>query len=422
MTLKAKYPLEKFKTLPEDFRIGLVISDGMWYSLPKWRKLAKVTEPIITKWIEENLESGRLIQAETGAKSYRFSLDSIREWYDENNLQIGEQLVDFLFPARIWADLTETEGFVNAPLREIGIVSFKCSTPIANEVTEALRGVARVRESEPGQYKAYCLDATFVKSIIEEFFSKNNPASTGKIYSRAVAKRRELADFPKEYGHGIVMFYKHFGKSLVKRSMDTISIFLPEPEDQDAQIIMWVITAIEKFDESTSVPFSGYLNSVLRRWPYDLPTLHLGKELSDFQRQRSKAIEFLKTEDTENRSEFPVEEVAEAMGIEVSEFQGLQERHQVWIGSRNAGSLNWTENNEEKDFETIETASSATDITLANKLSFAVIRTALTTGNYDDALHIISQIDASNINIARIREVSDDFIQALGEELGIEGI
>lgn len=415
---------DTLKNEPADFRIGAIISDGMWYSLPKWRKLARVTESEINEWIDEHLADGSLVQSATGAKSYRFPLSSISDWYDKHNLDVNGQLVDFVFPPRIWDNMTETEGFLSAPLREIGIVSFSASANSANEVINALRGVARVREFEPGRYKAYCLNASYAREIIEDELRKLNEDSGKKIYSRSEAKRREMSDFTTEFANGLVMFYKEFGKTLVKKEMETIKIFLPDPEDQESQILMWVLMAIEKFDESTSVPFSGYLNSVLRRWPYDLPSTHLGKDLSSFQRQRSKALVSLKEKFGEKN--FSNVDLADEMGLEQSKFNDLEEKHRVWTRTQNATTLTWEENSDEKITNSnmsggVSASSVATDINLANKLSFSVIQAALNTNQYNDAFSIISQIDISEINMGKIRSVSETFIQELGYLIGVEG-
>jgi hypothetical protein len=421
--INSRYSVSEFRELPEDLRIGIIISDGMWYSLTKWKKLARVTEPTITAWIEENLKTGRLLQSASGARSYRFPIESIREWYRENNYRLGEQIIDFLFPARIWSGMTETEGFLAAPLREMGMVSFNCSNEVAQIISDELRGIAKVREVEPGNYKAYCLDVTTVKPVVEKIFSEHEEFNTGRVYSRGVAKRRELVDFSPDFSHGLVMFYKNFGRTLVKGSMETIKIFLPDPEEQETQIIMWIIAAIEKFDESTSVPFSGYLDSVLRRWPYDLPYMHLGKELSNFQRQRSKVVNLLKAENPD-RTDFHAKEIADRMGLDTHEFNSLEEKHRMWLGNKSSTSLTWAENGEEKSTtpNVRDRISAPTDVVLANRVSFALINAALESECYDDAFVIISQVDASNINIAKIREVSPTFISALGAELGIAGV
>lgn len=404
-----------------DFRIGAVISDGMWYSLTKWRKISRVSEEEINEWIDKRLADGTLIQSETGAKSYRFPLESILQWYNENNIPLGTQLIDSIFPPRIWDNMTEAEGFMNAPLRQIGVVSFNGNTEIASVISEALKGIAKVREVEPGKYKAYCLNASYVKQIVDEELDNNKELLRGipkKIYSRSEAKRREIVDFTPEFANGLVMFYKTFGKTLVKKEMETIQIFLPDPEDQDSQITLWVLTAIEKFDESTAVPFSGYLNSVLKRWPYDLPSTHLGKDLSSFQRQRSKAVERLKEKYGEEKN-FTNIELAEAMEMEQSHFNDLEEKHKVWSKSRKPASLTWSENSDERMVEPAEPVITANDIVLAHKLSKAIVQTACNTGLHEDAFAIIAQIDASEINMSQIDSVSETFIQELGASIGM---
>lgn len=416
------YTKETLKQEPVDFRIGAIISDGMWYSLPKWRKLAKVTEDEITAWIDENLANGRLEQASTGAKSYRFPLESIHAWYAENDRDVTGQLLDFIFPPRIWDKMTETEGFLTAPLREIGIVSFSATIETAKAVTEALYGVARVREFEPGRYKAYCLNASYAREIIGNKIKELKEDTGKKIYSRSEAKRREMADFSRDFGDGIVVFYKDFAKTLVKKEMETIKIFLPDPEDQDSQILMWVLMAIEKFDELTAVPFSGYLNSVLRRWPYDLPASHLGKDLSTFQRQRSRAVTALK--EVHGERTFSNTELAVFMEMDLSKFNELEEKHRTWTRAQNATTLTWEENSDEKTISSNISGgignTAASDLQMANKLSLSVIKAALLTEEYEDAFTMISQIDIAELNLNKIQTLSEPFIIELGRLLGVE--
>lgn len=422
--MEALFTKETFKKQSTDFRIGAIISDGMWYTVQKWRKLAKVTEDEINQWIDEKLASGELIQSETG-KSYRFSLKSIENWYAKNNISRDAQLVDFLFPPRVWDNQTETEGFLQAPLREIGVVSFNGDSAVAEEVARTLKGIARVREAEPGKYKAYCLSAHYTRSIIETIVKKYpEKTENGKTYSRSEAKRREIVDFTPTFSDGLVEFYKIFGKSLVKREMETIKIYLPDPDDQDSQITIWVLTAIEKFDESSAVPFSGYLNSVLKRWPYDLPTQHLGKDLSAFQRQRSRAIESLKQEHGDEKN-FTNIQLAKAMELDQRSFNDLEEKHRVWTKARSATTLNWSESADEKLVESnisgdYSNSGSDTDIDLANKLSLSIIQTALKTGLYDDAMRLIAQIDSSEIDVKIVQSVTGDFIKTLGDIMGLE--
>lgn len=419
----AVYSKATLKKEPVQFRIESIVSDGMWYSFEKWKRLAQVTEAELQEWIDKSLANGQLIQSETGAKSFRVGHEFIKEWYAENRLPEGvDQLLDFLFPPRIWGGMTEVEGFLEAPLRDICIVSFICSSHVADEVTEALKGVARVRVDRRGDYKAYGLSVPYIKKIIQGVFEKHPDANTGRIYSRNEFKRREMVDFSRAYVDSIVDFYVDFGKSLAKKQKETIQIFLPDYQDQRSQMVMWVITAIEKFDESASVPFSGYLDSVLKRWPYDLATDYLGKDLSAFQRERSRALARLREKhgDTEGKLTFTSKELAEEIGLSNSEFTDLEESHKAWMHSQTATTLTWGETTEERSatdvMEPLEGGSS--NFELANTISCAIIEAALKTGLHDDALMTISQLDLHEIDMKKMGQLSMDFVVALGEEMG----
>lgn len=138
---KAIYTKKEFKQLSPTMRIESIISDGMWYTFTKWRKIAEVSEEELEEWINEAVDDGRLIVSENG-ESYRFSLEAIKDWYASHNLSIHDHLVDFVFPPRIWDGKTEVEGFLDAPRRDVGVVTFSCSPLAKTEIEERLRGIA----------------------------------------------------------------------------------------------------------------------------------------------------------------------------------------------------------------------------------------------------------------------------------------
>lgn len=423
--IQSLYTRDTFKHQSEEFRIGAIISDGMWYSIPKWRKAARVKEETLREWVDTKLSTGELVQSPDGTPSYRFPKESMEQWYESNAVPLRSmnnvQLLDFSIPAHIWDGMTEVDGFNAAPRRECGVVSFTATNAIAAAVKTALRGVARVVEVEPGRFKCYSLEASYVKRIIEEVFQGYPVNERSKPHLRSVSKRREIVDFSPEFSRQLVTFYKHFGKILVRGYMETIKIFIPEPEDQEGQIVMWVLEAIEKFDNEKPVPFPGYLFVVLNRWPYDLPTAHLGEELANFQRQRSRALKALRKES--EREEFSAREIADKIGITQSQFIALESNHKSWLATRNAVALTWADSNEERDtaasFADMTPVSPPSDVELSNKLSLAAVKAALETERFNDAFGLISQIDVSDINMSAVKEISEEYIQALGVQMGM---
>lgn len=422
-------PLTKRGTfLKQDptFRIEAIISDGMWYSITKWKSMAKVTENELMNWIDAALRDGRLLQSSTGKKSYRMPLKAIRKWYREQGIELGVQLVDFIFPPRIWDDMTEVDGFNDSPRREIGMVTFSCNNEIYETIKKDLLGIARIREHSAGTYRAYCLSAPYVKDIVQNAYKEaGNPYNT-TVRSRHVAQRRELIDMTPEFAQKLVEFYAGFGKSLVKGHQETIDIFLPDVYDQESQMIMWVIEALEKFDESASVPFSGYFNNVMGRWPYNLPHEYLGADLSSFQRTRAKALRRLRGNVKDSLENFTSKELANEMEMEISRFNDLEEKHRVWIKARNATTLNWEESNDEKlvdteiDGELNMIGVQKKDLELANRLSQAILKAGLETGDYTSALNVIDQLDENSIDFSILGSLDEEFVASLGGIIGVE--
>lgn len=411
---------KEFLNKPSEFKLGAIISDGMWYSQPKWRKLARVTEEEIEEFIERNIELGNLIQSDNNDKSYRFTLEAINKWHEDNGIELSDQIIDSLFPAsdRIWDGMTEVEGFLKSPKREFGSVAFNCSPKPALEIIEALKGVARVREDAPGHYRAYGLSATYIKNIIEGILQTYPEHSWSKVYARHIVERREMIDFPKKFREGLIVFYKRFGRSLIQNRMSTISMFLPDKEDQEAQIIEWIIEALEKFDERVAVPFSGYLHSALKHWPMNIPEKVLGKDLALFQNNKNKAIQLLVKKF--DRDSFTSEEIATEMGLKISDYQELEDNYRVWSKLKNSTSLIWDESSEEKEgVNATVLGASETDIALSNKISSSVIKSAIETELFDDAFRIIDEIDTNDINLNKLNSVSDDFVRELGYHLGL---
>lgn len=425
--MKVLFTKKEFLALQPKFKIGAIISDGMWYSHTKWRKLAKVSEDELNSFIDEHLKTGDLLQSDTEEKSFRFCLDAIEKWHYENNISTNAQLVDFLFPAdeRIWDGMTEVDGFLNAPRRELGSVTFNCGNEAAKEIITALKGIARVREESPGEYRAYGLSAVYIKQIIEDILAKYNKGTEDRTtYARHVVYRREMVDFTPEFKRGLTVFYKNFSRSLVDNRMSTIAIFLPEKEDQESQIIEWVIAAIEKFDETVAVPFSGYLSNVLKHWPMDLPINALGKPLAEFQRNRAKAVQSL-TDKFPGRNNFTFHEIAEELEMDIASFIELENSHKVWGKLKNSTTLTWDESAEEKESLISVTGgdllsnNASKNVQLANKISKAIIDSALETDLFEDAYRLINQIDSSDLNFSKLKEISPEFIQELGIKLGV---
>lgn len=428
----SKIPLKRrtIRHFPEDFRVGALISDGQFMSIPKWCKSAAVSEEYLRTWIDKALTEGRLSRLTTGAKSYYMNQSQLRQWYRDHRLQVGCQLLDYVFPARIWGGMTEVEGFMDAPVRRIGIVTVQDPDSATRDVIKkATRGWGKVREEAPGVIKIHCLSQSYGLRQLTYAFNEaglRKGANYANMIGRGESKRRESCDFDREFFRGLMDFYVRFAKSILRPQMETIRIFLPGKGEQEAQIVVWIIQSLERYDAKTGVPFSGYLQVILSRWPYDLPTQFLGKEIADFQRQRSRAIKVLTRYKNLPPDERPTrEEIIEEMNISEDAYNDLEHRHQTWLKVRSAGSLVFDETNEERLLPIHSDVSPQYDLAseeernldLAYDLSYALIVAAVDTKDYESAWKALSLMDSVEIDEEVVKQLSPEFVAALGQAL-----
>lgn len=394
------------------WRIESVIHDGSWYDIDKWARVSKVSKDELKEWIVNNEE--KLIKSETG--SYRIGYDEILKWYKKQDIDPETSIVPSNFPPKLWAGNTEIEFFINAPRRRVGTVNFEVSdAELYSKTVEILKGVGKILPDRGGRYRAYGLSAVHMRNLLSKGLTEKEYESLD-IKTRASLLQRELIDLPDEWLEEALPFYsKVFAPGILKSSMPTIEIYLPDKYDLQSQITIWVITAMKKFDEQASVPFSGYLNSVLRHWPYDLPDEYLGKELSKFQRERKRAIDSVTDGNTDN---VPIEEIAEIMEISLEEYIALNDEHENWLAERNATTLTWEDSSNEKAGRLLGVAEQVRpDLDSLANISLAVVKAAVDTEEWKSAYTVISQLDCNEIDCDISAKLSPKFIISFSEHL-----
>lgn len=415
ITENRKKTRDMFNSKSETWRIEAVIHDGNWYDFEKWKRVSKASKESLEKWIEENEDI--LIKSDLG--SYRVGYDEIIRWYEKENLDLKESVVPNNFPPKLWGKSTETDVFLSAPRRRVGTVSFEVyDKELLDKCAKILKGTAKIMPDKNGRYKAHGLSSVHIRNLLSKGLSQKEFDSL-EIKTRAVIMQRELTDLPIEWLEDALDFYtNNFAPSILRSSMSTISIYLPDKYDIHSQTIIWVITAIKKFNEQESVPFSGYLSNVLRHWPYDLPDEHLGKELSKFQRDRKKAIDEAEEEGLSINGQVPVEILAELMGITIEEYTALESEHENWKSTKNATTLTWDDSaNEKKGSLVGDELAVETNAIQSSKMSISAVKAAVDTEKWESAYELISQIDSNEIDSDIASKLDKKFLVKFAEYL-----
>lgn len=409
-----------FKNRPDDWRIEAVIHDGSWYDIKKWARVAKVKPDYLKEWIRVNKSRYHLIKSTQG-ESYRVTHDEVLKWYDkQEDINITDKIIPKNYPPRLWDGKTEAEAFLDNPRRTTATVTMTIdNTQLLRKCTEALVGAARIRQDRKGKYRAYGLSDEYMIQCLKKSLTADEFLSLD-IKRRKTMKHRELTDFSKEFAEKALEFYLPFARNILKTHMSTLTIYLPDENDLNSQIISWIVVAMRKFDETQPVPFSGYLSSVLRFWPYDLPDEFLGKKLSGFQRQRQKAIKSLEKEQGTGIT-FSNKEIAKKMDIDFDEFVELNQQHQNWINERTATTLNWSDSSNEKAGVLIGDDSAIHhNVKLANLISLAILNSIEKTNSIDDGVLLINSMEMNfddPASLKTLNKLSDDFKKEFYHEL-----
>lgn len=412
---KRKKLKKKFQSKDKIWRIEAVIHDGNWYDIKKWRRVARVKKEDLLKWIDENEDI--LIKSDLG--SYRVGYDEIIKWYEQEDIDVEQSIIPNNFPPKLWGNTTETDVFLNAPRRRVGTVSFVAENrDLLQKCIKILKGTGKIMPDIDGRYKAHGLSAIYMRNLLSKGLTKRELESLD-IKTRAVLMQRELADLPEKWLEEAIDFYANtFAPQALRSSMSTISIYLADGHDIHSQTIIWIITAMKKFNEDASVPFSGYLSAVLRHWPYNLPDEHLGKELSRFQRERKRAIDLAEAQGHE-RNNVPISVIAEIMDMPMKHYIILNSEHENWLAERNATTLTWQDSANEKKGKLVGIRRpTKADKRKLFKLSIATVKTAVDTEEWDLAYDVISQIDANNIDEDIGERLSESFLAKFEEYLG----
>lgn len=407
---------EEFNERSENWRIEAVIHDGSWYDVKKWSKMAKVKPETLEQWIKDNRQRIKLIKSEN---SFRVNYDEVIKWYaSQDDIELDDKLIPKNYPPRLWGGMTEVESFIKAKRRTTATLTFTTDDEsILQAITRALAGIARVTYDDVNKYKAYGLSDVYIEKALDKVLTKKEIESLN-IKKRKGLKHRELADFSEEFLEQALMFYIDFATNILRSKESTLRIYLSDNDAIRSQIIEWIINAMKKFDERKPIPFSGYLNSVLRFWPYDLPDIYLGKELSAFQREKKKAIDRIHKLENSNRL-LSNDEIIKELEIDYDTYTRLTSEHDTWLAERNAGELNWSDSSNEKSGTLVGVSKRPRrDVTLASKISVSILNSVLITSDIESGLFLINSMgDVDSVDTKTMATLPPEFTKVLAQEL-----
>lgn len=354
------------------------LADGQWHPSTKiWSRFgdeAKLLDPKVSKkqmltMLDELVEKEVLLNGAN--QSYRFVTRELELW---RLLSPTLDLTSLKDTPRYFGGILEDDGWQRAPLRECHLVHFKASRKLSKAELSTLvsEPMNMINLNEDGLYKIYSRDKETTYNRVKELKLEFPEYEISGIRLEANLRRRSLDELHQRYLSELCRHYGQFAKVLLRGQMSSIKKHLPEDDDAQQQIYLWVIEAVKRYDDSTSIPFAAYLGTSIKKWVYDLNRKSYGRSIADKELKHSRAInEFRATEERNPTAE----ELARILNIPVDEVNREKEDINTVVNLRNQKAIEYD------DFELPLPAEDQTDAHLDNLIESTILSASITTAS-----------------------------------------
>lgn len=285
------------------------MSDGQWHAVYKLNRRiergnhkAKDFKVILADSLD--LLVGRGILLAGNNESYRFRDEHLTRW---RNCSVNPILQEKQYQPRYFGNLLEDDGWLLAQLKDYDLIHFRAEPNLAREDVKDLLSIElNAIQIEEGLFRILLKEGSEEKILQLKEFQKENPHyEINGIRLESNLKRRDLNDLPKRYLDDLVKYYGQFAKVLLRSRMTSITKHVPDNDDIQQQIYLWVLDAVQRYDAETSIPFAAYLGTLLKKWVFNLNRKSYGRSVADVELKHVRAVTAFKLE--HNRDPTPEE-------------------------------------------------------------------------------------------------------------------
>ena len=352
------------------------LADGQWHPSTKiWNRFSedakkidpKVTRKTMMDLLDEFVERETLLAGAN--QSYRFIAGPLRMWrlLSPTLDRTSQQLTP-----RYFGGILEDDGWYKAPLRECHLIHFKASEKLGKKALSELVDEPEnmINLNEDGLYKIFSYEKTKTYDRVKQLKELFPEYNISGIRLESNLRRRNLEELPPRYLSDMCRHYGQFAKVLLRGQMSSIKKHLPDEDDAQQQIYLWVIEAIKRYDDSTSIPFAAYLGTNIRKWVYDLNRKAYGRSIADKELNHARATNEFRANEERNPT---AEELAEMLNLSVAEVNKEREDINTVVNLRNQKAIEYD------DFELPLPAEDQTDANLDTLIESTILSASITT-------------------------------------------
>lgn len=368
------------------------LSDGQWHPMVKINKallakkkkeglqLEEIQEALASLISKQLLSNGNLITNEN-LVSYRIPDTILRKWRTAVHGESGHQekpSTRELRKPRYFGGILEDDGWLDAPIKLCDLIHFRANGVVdSKSVRNLLDDKSSVTQDEHGLIRIKTLPGNGVDiyNSIKALGQKKPELGITGVRLDSNARRRNLEELNQRYLEELSEFYGSFGKILLRKNMSSVSKHVKDRDDQQQQVYIWVIEAIQKYDEKTCIPFAAYLSDSLNKWVHNLTRQSFGRAVADSELKHSRAISSYETQFGETPT---IDQLSKMLDEPIEKVK----KESIAIAS--VASLRSTITLDSDDYEIPIASSESTTISIEEEIEKAMLSTAITASALTD--------------------------------------
>ncbi|MEP7192255.1 MAG: flagellar biosynthesis protein FliA [Actinomycetota bacterium] len=196
----------------------------------------------------------------------------------------------------IFGGVLEADGWARAPLRTFDLVHFRLNRPLPiDELREhldiSLDDTVSLTLDTDDLYRAFVSPGKgpLAAGLISRWCEERSYLTTG-LRTDLNRRRRNISDLDRQYLADLMTHYQGYGMRRLQKNMSSVLLHIPEYDDVQQQLAVWILEAIVRFDDTKGVPFGAWLSTALSKWVHDLNRSSFGRTVADAELKQHRAV------------------------------------------------------------------------------------------------------------------------------------
>jgi hypothetical protein len=200
----------------------------------------------------------------------------------------------------IFGGVLEADGWAQAPLRTFDLVHFRVNRvlPLADlrshlnaALADSSTDTFSLAMDTDELYRAFVTpgDGPRAAELITTWCLDHDYRTMG-LRTDPDRRRRNIRDLDRDFLDDLMAHYQGYGMRRLQKNMSSVLLHIPEYDDVQQQLAVWILEAIVRYDDTKGVPFGAWLSTALSKWVHDLNRSSFGRTVADAELKQHRAV------------------------------------------------------------------------------------------------------------------------------------